>query len=100
MVVAIDGPAGTGKSTIAHLLADRLSLTFVNSGSFYRAITLSALKNGINLKNEAELVAHAEKLSIDYKNSRLFLQGSDVEDLLHTDEIDANVSYQDTLKFN
>ncbi len=92
MVVAIDGPAGTGKSTIAHLIADRLSLTFVNSGSFYRAITLSALKNGINIQNEAELIAHAEKLSIDYRNSRLFLQGNDVEDLLHTDEIDGKVS--------
>ena len=49
MVVAIDGPAGCGKSTIAKIIADKLNITFLNSGSFYRGITLSLLRSGIDL---------------------------------------------------
>ena len=48
MVIAIDGPAGSGKSTIARLLAERLAYTYINSGSLYRAITLGSLREGID----------------------------------------------------
>ena len=52
MIVAIDGPAGTGKSTIAKLISEKLNITFLNSGSFYRGITLGLLrdKNFLNSK--------------------------------------------------
>ncbi|WP_413083808.1 (d)CMP kinase [Treponema sp.] len=49
MVIAIDGPAGTGKSTIASLIAKKLNVTYLNSGSFYRALTLAALENNIDI---------------------------------------------------
>ena len=49
MVVAIDGPAGSGKSTIAKLIAEKLSIEFLNSGSFYRGVTYHCLKNNISL---------------------------------------------------
>ena len=52
MVVAIDGPAGSGKSTVARIVADRLSITFLNSGSFYRGITLALLRAGIDITQE------------------------------------------------
>lgn len=92
MVVAIDGPAGCGKSTIAKIIADKLNITFLNSGSFYRGITLSLLRSGIDLENHQEIIAHAQKLDIDYLNSRLVINGEDVEDSLHTDQVDAHTA--------
>ena len=92
MVVAIDGPAGCGKSTIAKIIADKLNITFLNSGSFYRGITLSLLRSEINLENHQEIIAHAQKLDIDYVNSRLVINGEDVEDSLHTDQVDAHTA--------
>ena len=92
MVVAIDGPAGCGKSTIAKIIADKLNITFLNSGSFYRGITLSLLHSGIDLENHQEIIAHAQKLDIDYVNSRLVINGEDVEDSLHTDQVDAHTA--------
>lgn len=92
MVVAIDGPAGCGKSTVAKILAERLHLTFLNSGSFYRGITLALLRAGIDLKDEQKVLDFARGLSLDYVNSHLFLEGEDVEDLLHTDQVDAHAA--------
>ena len=90
--IAIDGPAGAGKSTIAKIIADKLNITFLNSGSFYRGITLSLLRSGIDLENHQEIIAHAQKLDIDYVNSRLVINGEDVEDSLHTDQVDAHTA--------
>lgn len=92
MVIAIDGPAGCGKSTVAKILAERLHLTFLNSGSFYRGITLALLRAGIDLKDEQKVLDFARGLNLDYVNSHLFLEGEDVEDLLHTDQVDAHAA--------
>ena len=92
MVVAIDGPAGCGKSTVAKIIADKLNITFLNSGSFYRGITLSVLRSGMQLDAQQEIFDFAQKLDIDYVNSRLVINGEDVEDLLHTDEVDAHTA--------
>lgn len=92
MVIAIDGPAGAGKSTIAKRVAHELNIVFVNSGSFYRAITLSLLRNKIPLTDAEKVIAHAQGLLLEYRDSRLVLNGEDVEDLLHADEIDLNTA--------
>ena len=92
MVIAIDGPAGTGKSTIASLLAKKLGITFLNSGSFYRALTLALLKNGIDLNDEAAVVDFCKKQKLDYVDSHLILNGDDVESLLHSDEVSAHAA--------
>ncbi len=92
MVVAIDGPAGCGKSTVARLIADRLGITFLNSGSFYRGITLSLLRAGMDLDDHESVVAFARSLEIDYVDSRLVVNGEDVEDQLHTDRVDAHTA--------
>ncbi len=92
MVVAIDGPAGTGKSTVAHKVAEDLKLTYLNSGSFYRALTLSLLKAGMDLDNQESVMAFVEKQKLDYVNGHLILNGQDVEEQLHNDEVSANVS--------
>ncbi|MBQ6029427.1 MAG: (d)CMP kinase, partial [Treponema sp.] len=56
MIIAIDGPAGTGKSTIAGIIAKKLGITYLNSGSFYRAITLACLENSIDISNPQAVI--------------------------------------------
>ncbi|MBQ0039433.1 MAG: (d)CMP kinase [Treponema sp.] len=92
MVVAIDGPAGTGKSTVAHRVAEELNLTFLNSGSFYRAHTLALLEAGVDLEDVDAVMEFAGKQVLGYVDARLILNGKDVDDLLHQDKVDANVS--------
>ena len=92
MIIALDGPAGTGKSTIASIIADKLKVTFLNSGSFYRALTLSLLDSNKDLKNESEVIEFCKKQQLEYKNSHLFLNGVDVEHSLHEDRVSANVA--------
>ncbi|MDR3146222.1 MAG: 30S ribosomal protein S1 [Treponema sp.] len=88
MVIAIDGPAGSGKSTIAKLLAARLGFTYVNSGNIYRAITLGCLRAGIDPAEGERAVELAKTMRIAYKDGDVYLDGENVAPLLHTDEID------------
>ena len=92
MIIAIDGPAGTGKSTIAKLIAEKLNITFLNSGSFYRGITLALLKDNVDLSDEKKVLEFADNLDLDYVNEHLILNGEDVDHLLHQDIVDANAS--------
>ena len=92
MVIAIDGPAGTGKSTVAHEIARRLGIVYLNSGSFYRGITLYLIEAGINIDDEKAVLEFASKLKLDYVDARLYVNGKDVDDLLHQDKVDAVVS--------
>ncbi len=92
MIIAMDGPAGTGKSTIASIIAKKLNITYLNSGSFYRALTLALLDAGINLADEDAVVEFCKKQNLDYNKSRLVLNGTDVEDHLHDDRVSKNVA--------
>ena len=92
MIVAIDGPAGTGKSTIAKLISEKLNITFLNSGSFYRGITLGLLRDKIDLTDETKILAYAENLNLDYVDNHLILNGEDVNHLLHQDIISEHAS--------
>jgi small subunit ribosomal protein S1 len=88
MVIAIDGPAGSGKSTIARLLAERLGYTYVNSGNLYRTITLGCLRNHIDPTDPEAALNYAKQATITYQNGVVFLEGEEVSALLHTDPID------------
>ena len=94
MVIAIDGPAGSGKSTIAKLLAQKLhdaegkGFDYINSGKLYRAIALGCLRTGIDPADNESVITFARDASIQYQNDRLVLNGEDVTEKLHTDEID------------
>jgi cytidylate kinase len=88
MVIAIDGPAGSGKSTIAKLLAEKKGYTYINSGNLYRTITLGCLKAGIPASESEKVIEYAKNIEISYQKDQVFLEGEDVTDLLHTDEID------------
>ncbi len=93
MIIAMDGPAGTGKSTIASIIAKKLNITYLNSGSFYRALTLALNEAGIeDLSDEEKILDFCKKQKLEYKDSRLVLNGTDVEDRLHEDSVSARVA--------
>jgi cytidylate kinase/small subunit ribosomal protein S1 len=92
MIIAIDGPAGSGKSTIARMIAETLGYTYVNSGNLYRAMTLRALDQGIDPGHADEVTACARMAEISYHGGRLFLDGRDVDDQLHSARVDALVA--------
>jgi CMP/dCMP kinase len=92
-VVAIDGPAGSGKSTVSKLLASSLGFVHLNSGALYRGITLVALRGSIDLNNDARLADSAESASMDFEPDGSFLlDGEDVSDAIRSSEVDTAVS--------
>ena len=92
MIVAIDGPAGCGKSTVAKLVASRLGYYFLNTGSFYRAVTYAHLMKGGDCSDRDACLETARNVSITVKDGDICLDGVDVEDKLHTPDVDMNAS--------
>lgn len=98
MIIAIDGPAGSGKSTIARLAAKKLGFLYVDTGAMYRALTLKALQGGMDLKNRAGLIRLAKNISIRLNprgrgRIKVMLDGKDVSSQIRTPRITNNVSY-------
>jgi cytidylate kinase len=78
MVIAIDGPAGAGKSTVARALAQRLGFTYLDSGAMYRCVALAALEQGADLDDGAAMDELAGSLAIELDGDRVALAGRDV----------------------
>ncbi len=95
-IIAIDGPAGSGKSTTARLLADRLGFTYVDTGAMYRALTWFALENGIEPSAGDKLTAVSRKVPLELRNDNehnlVFINGVDVTELIRTPEVTLHVS--------
>lgn len=94
--VAIDGPAGAGKSTIAKACAKELGFIYVDTGALYRAVALNALRNGV-LNDEKGIVEMLKETTVELKfdeanTQRVFLNGKDVSDLIRTPEISMGAS--------
>ena len=92
MVIAIDGPAGVGKSSIAKKIAENMGIFYLNSGNFYRAITLYLLEQNVDIKDEKAVIEAASKCDITVKDHHVYLNGADVEEKLHSDAVDAIVA--------
>lgn len=91
MIVAIDGPAGAGKSTIARRLAERLGFAFLDTGAMYRAVTLAALRAGLRPDDSAAIAQLASQLTIDFDGEHTLLNGEDVSAAIRTSEVSAAV---------
>ena len=93
MVIAIDGPAGCGKSTIAKLIAKRLGFYFLNTGSFYRAVTYNHIQKGLDPRDKESVLKTAKETNITVVNGDICIDGKNVENLLHGPDVDLNASY-------
>lgn len=89
--IAIDGPAGAGKSTIAKIVAKKLGIEYLDTGAMYRAITLKALRLGINLENENEY-DFIFSTTIDFINGNVYMDGEDVSEAIRSLEVTNNAS--------
>lgn len=98
MIVTIDGPAGSGKSTIAKLLAKKYNLTYLDTGAMYRMIALYTLENSLNLKDRENIKNILSNTKIDIIQNRFFLNSVDVSEKIRTPEVTNIVSEVATIK--
>ena len=91
MIIAIDGPAGSGKSTIAKLIAEDLGLVYLDTGAMYRLVTLKALNEGI-LGNLDKIIKMLDKLRIDIKENGFYLDDINVSEEIRKPVVSENVS--------
>ncbi len=89
--LAIDGPAGSGKSTISKLIAKRLGWTHIDTGAMYRAVTLKAISLGIDLEQESSYL-FLESIHIHYDSDRIFIDENDVTEEIRKADVTNNVS--------
>ncbi len=96
IAVAIDGPAGAGKSTIAKILAKKVNFIYIDTGALYRTITLSVLRNKISVDDIESIGGILKNLKISLKfingEQRVFIDNEDVSDFIRTEEISLNTS--------
>lgn len=102
MIVAIDGPAGTGKGTVAKLISERLNFVYIDTGAMYRCITLKMIRESISLNEEEKIKDLLERTKITFKNlsdkQHVYLDGEDVSDLIRKPNVNELVSPVSAIK--
>lgn len=97
--IAIDGPAGSGKSTVAKLIAKNLGFTYIDTGAMYRAITLKALQLNLKDLGDESLYTFIKDTKLDFIDSKMHMDGVDVSKEIRTEPIVKNVSLVSSLKY-
>jgi cytidylate kinase len=92
VVIAIDGPAGAGKSTVSRALAERLGFTYLDSGAMYRCVALACLRAGADVDSEEEAGRIAERLVIEFEGEAVRVDGEDVSAAIREPEVSAVAS--------
>lgn len=92
ITVAIDGPAGAGKSTIAKIIGEKFNLMYINTGSMYRAVTLKALENNISAEEVDKLLVMIDGMDMHFENDELILNEENINSLITMPNISKNVS--------
>src|ERR1044071_6171290 len=91
LIIAIDGPSGAGKSTLGRMLARKLNLLYIDTGSMYRAVALAVMESSINAQDDVAVGSLARRVDIDFEGDpdslRVMLGKSDVTDQIRTDEV-------------
>lgn len=93
ITIAIDGPAGAGKSTVAKMVSQGLSIEYIDTGAMYRALTLKVLQLQLNPKIKEDIIQAMEGTEIDFKNNHIYLDGKLVDKAIRDNLINKNVSY-------
>ncbi|HVE19555.1 MAG TPA: (d)CMP kinase [Ilumatobacteraceae bacterium] len=91
-VIAIDGPAGAGKSTVARALANRLGLEYLDTGAMYRAVTLAAMRRGIDLADVEQVAKLAQQLTLEVGEHGVLVDGIDATTEIRSREVTTAVS--------
>jgi cytidylate kinase len=91
IVIAIDGPAGAGKSTVARMLAEQLGFDFLDTGALYRCVTLAVLQSGIDPCNQAAVAELARNLKIELDGATVQLNGQTVTDAIRAPEVASSI---------
>ncbi len=98
MIIAIDGPGGSGKTTVSRTVAERLELAHLDTGAFYRAATLAVLRAGGDLDNEA-IVTLVAGLDLDFDEGVMRLGGEDISGAIRSDDVTAHVSRVSAIRY-
>lgn len=91
--IAIDGPASSGKSTIAKEVSKILNIEYIDTGAMYRALTWKILESDINLKDKESIIKLLDDTHIDFKDGNIFLDGKVINDEIRLNYVSQNVSY-------
>ncbi len=96
IVIAIDGPAGAGKSTVAKLVARKLGFLYIDTGAMYRCLTLKAMENNINWDDKEKLIEMAKNTNIEFISNdeyRVIMDGKDVSEAIRNEEVSRNTKH-------
>jgi cytidylate kinase len=97
LVITVDGPAASGKSTVARLLAERLGASFLDTGAMYRAVTLEAMKRRVDMNDEKQLLAVLEDTDVEFSPNGgkmlVSIDDIDVTELIRQPKVTANARY-------
>lgn len=97
-IVAIDGPAGSGKSTVAKILAKKYAMTYLDTGAMYRMCALYFIENGISIDKKKNIEENLSLIKLDIEKDKFFLNGKDVSLKIRTPEVTSMVSYVAKIK--
>ena len=97
LIITIDGPAASGKSTAARLLARKLDASFLDTGAMYRAVTLAAMRAGVDMNDEQKLIEVTQKYNFQFSEKsgemNVRIDGSDVTEQIRSPDVTANARY-------